>query len=309
MLKFIKKILKKNYVIYFISLFLFQKVFLTPYSRTLNLIKFLINYKNNKNFKMYPKEIGSMILHEEEFYYPKHSIVYNNFLKKLEKKKILYTEYELITKKFFEEKVDCIIDVGANIGYLSLFYYKFFGNKITIHSFEPHPISFFFLKKNLSTYDNITLYNFALGDENKSDFMSIPNHETQRLSNLGLMSIGQHSSYFKTKILIKKFDLLNLSFKKFKSIYIKIDVEGYEDNVLKGMFNFLSSNLKIYLKIEISKHFNNLKKITSKIELLEKCNYNFFIIKDKKFTLLNKHEIIKFLIYRNADIFCKKKKL
>ena len=137
MLKFIKKILKKNYVIYFISLFLFQKVFLTPYSRTLNLIKFLINYKNNKNFKMYPKEIGSMILHEEEFYYPKHSIVYNNFLKKLEKKKILYTEYELITKKFFEEKVDCIIDVGANIGYLSLFYYKFFGNKITIHSFEP----------------------------------------------------------------------------------------------------------------------------------------------------------------------------
>jgi hypothetical protein len=139
--------------------------------------------------------------------------------------------------------------------------------------------------------------------------MSIPSHETQRLSNLGLMSIGQHSSYFKTKILIKKFDLLNLSFKKFKSIYIKIDVEGYEDNVLKGMFNFLSSKLNIYLKIEISKHFNNIKKITSKIELLDKCNYNFFIIKYKKFTMLNKSEIIKFLIYRNADIFCKKKKL
>ena len=88
MLNFIKKILKKNYVIYFISLFLFQKVFLTPYSKILNLIKFLISYKKNKNFKMYPKEISSMILYEEEFFYPKHSIVYNNFLKNLEK--ILY---------------------------------------------------------------------------------------------------------------------------------------------------------------------------------------------------------------------------
>ena len=79
-----------------------------------------------------------------------------------------------------------------------------------------------------------------------------------------------------------------------------------QDNVLKGMFNFLNSNLNIYLKIEINKNFNNIKKITSTIELLEKCNYNFFIVKDGKFMRLSKSEIIKFLIYRNSDIFCKK---
>ena len=72
------------------------------------------------------------------------------------------------------------------------------------------------------------------------------------------------------------------------------------------MFNFLNSNLNIYLKIEINKNFNNIKKITSTIELLEKCNYNFFIVKDGKFMRLSKSEIIKFLIYRNSDIFCKK---
>ena len=65
--------------------------------------------------------------------------------------------------------------------------------------------------------------------------------------------------------------------------------------------------MNIYLKIEVSKHFNNIKKISSTIEFLEKCNYDFYIIKDQKFVMLKKSEIIMFLIYRNSDIFCKKK--
>lgn len=99
-----------------------------------------------------------------------------------------------------------------------------------------------------------------MGNEDKKDFISIPNHEIQNLSDLGLMSIGRHSRHFRTEILVKRFDDINISLKYYKSIYIKIDVEGYEDNVLRGMFNFLNSNLDIYLKIEINKHFNNMKK-------------------------------------------------
>ena len=135
--------------------------------------------------------------------------------------------------------------------------------------------------------------------------MSIPNHEVQRLSDLGVMSIGQHSNNFKTKILIKKLDLLPISFQQFKAIYVKIDVEGYEDNVLKGMSNFLNSNLHLYLKIEMSKEFNNVAKINSTINFIEKLNFKFFIIKNGKFINYSKSQIIKHLIYRNEDIFCK----
>ena len=97
-----------------------------------------------------------------------------------------------------------------------------------------------------------------------------------------------------------------ISFQKFKTIYVKIDVEGYEDNTLKGMYNFLTSNLNFYLKIEINRNFNNVAKINSTINLIEKLNFKFFIIKDGKFINYNKSQIINFLIYRNADIFCKK---
>ena len=72
------------------------------------------------------------------------------------------------------------------------------------------------------------------------------------------------------------------------------------------MVAFLKSDFNIYLKIEINKHFNNVKKIVSTIEILERCNYNFYIIKNQKFIKMNKSEIIMFLTHKNADIFCKK---
>ena len=186
------------------------------------------------------------------------------------------------------------------------FSFKFFSYKIKIHCFEPHPVSYYFLKKNLSSFDNIRLYNFALGNENKEDYMSIPGYESHRLSNLGTMSIGQNSNNLKAKILIKKFDSLTISLQQFKSIYIKIDVEGYEDNVLKGMLNFLHNDINLYLKIEINKDFSNVAKISFIINFIEKLNYKFFTIKNGKFINYNKSQIIKFLIYRNDDLFCKK---
>ncbi len=306
MFNLLKKILKRNHFIYFISRFLYEKIFLSSYRRLMNFFSFLTNYKTNKNFKSHAKEIKKITLYDKEFFYPKYSIFYEEFLKNFETKTPLNMEYNFISKNFFVEKIECILDIGANIGYQSSFYNKFFGNKIEIHCFEPHPISYFFLKKNLTLFDNIKLYNFALGNENKEDYMSIPKHESHRLSNLGVMSIGQNTNDFKTKIQIKKFDSLSISFQKFKTIYIKIDVEGYENNVLNGMCNFLNNGLNFYLKIEINRNFNNLNKISSTINQLEKLNFKFFIIENGKFINYETSQIIKFLIYRNANIFCKK---
>ena len=306
MINFLKKILKKNYFIYSIVNFIYQKFLVSFFTKVKNFITFITKYKKNKEFILNPKEASTINLYEKKFFFPKHSVVYKDHLKKLEEKKTLDEEYDFISKKFFKKKIACIIDVGANIGYQTLFYNKFFSNKTKIYCFEPHPLSFYYLEKNLSIYDNITLNNFALGSEDKYDFMSIPYHEVQKLSDLGVMSIGKHSNYFKTKILIKKFDRLGLILNNYKSIYVKIDVEGYEGNVLEGMTTFLKSNLDIYLKIEISKHFNDVKKIELTIEILDRCHYDFYIIENQKFVKMNKSEIIMFLTYKNIDIFCKK---
>jgi FkbM family methyltransferase len=314
MFNFLTQIIKKNYFIYLFFRFLYEKIFMFCYRRIKNSIIFLINYKKNNFFKLHQKEEAKTIFCNKEFYYHKYSFYYDdNYKIKNQKTQSKYDidrtfekENNLIIKEFFEKEIECILDVGANIGYTSSFYNAFFGNKVKIHCFEPHPVSYYFLKKNLSPFDNIKLYNFALGNENKEDYISIPNNQKFRMSNLGLMSIGQNSNILKTKILVKKFDLLPVLFQQFKEIYIKIDVEGYEENVLKGMYNFLNRNLQIYLKIEINRNYLNIKKINSLINFLETLNYKFFAISNEKFINLNKSELIKYLIYRNTNLFCKK---
>ena len=89
------------------------------YSRLANYIKSLINYKRNKNFKSHAKEIKKIILYNKEFFYPRYSIFYEEFLKNFEAKISLNTEYNLIAKEFFEKEIECILDIGANIGYQS----------------------------------------------------------------------------------------------------------------------------------------------------------------------------------------------
>ena len=118
------------------------------YGKLKNYILSLINYKKNKIFKSHIKETKKIILYNKEFYYPKYSIFYEEFFKNFEEKRTLNIDYNFITREFFEKEIECILDVGANIGYNSLFYNEFFSDKIKIHCFEPHPVSYYFLKKN-----------------------------------------------------------------------------------------------------------------------------------------------------------------
>jgi FkbM family methyltransferase len=56
-----------------------------------------------------------------------------------------------------------IIDAGANVGAFSLWAaHRFPGS--TIHAYEPHPVTFETLKRNIAGYYNITAYNYGLGD-------------------------------------------------------------------------------------------------------------------------------------------------
>ena len=44
------------------------------------------------------------------------------------------------------------------------------------------------------------------------------------------------------------------------------------------MLNFLHNDINIYLKVEINKDFQNVAKISSIINFIEKLNYKFFTI-------------------------------
>ena len=159
---------------------------------------------------------------------------------------------------------DFIWDIGANIGH----YTKIFSGKVSdsgaVYAFEPSPTNFSKLKKNCELLDNIFLFNFGLGEE--EDKVSFQQGED---------SIGATSRIVETNIdgievdIVVGIDLIKNKIAKAPNA-IKIDVEGYEFEVIKGLGKYLSDpNLRL-IGIEI--HFELLKErgVESAPSLIEK---------------------------------------
>ncbi|MDC3131655.1 FkbM family methyltransferase [Pelagibacteraceae bacterium] len=165
---------------------------------------------------------------------------------------------ELFMNGYYEEKqlnilsasidkhsINYFIDIGSNIGIYSILMSSKYSN-LTIHAFEPHKDAFKRLKKNvnLNNFTNkIYLYNYALSSKNGESFLETKNRF--KMSQSGGAKISKKGDI---KIKYKKGDdLIKI---KNQHIAIKIDTEGHELFVLKGIKNLLINN-KIFLQIEI----------------------------------------------------------
>ena len=149
----------------------------------------------------------------------------------------------------FLQAGDTFVDAGANIGWLSLVGAKKVGVNGKIFSFEPVPSTHEILKSNkeLNQFTQIQLNQFALG--NKEENLNIyPEKE-----NRGGASILNHQSENGVEIEVKTLDSLNL---KTAINVIKIDVEGFELDVLKGGIDTIKKD-KPKLIIEHSIDRNN----------------------------------------------------
>ena len=196
----------------------------------------------------------------------------------MDKEIYLFGEYENNQIKFLIKNIEksnfqYFIDVGANSGVYSLIIKKKFKN-IKIISFEPirKSIQKFLanLKKN-PRLNNIKIYEFGLSDKNTRLMMKsqVRNRYIQT-GGFGVVNQNDNLDNFHTEeALFKKGDdILDIQNKK---IILKIDTEGHEESVLKGLIKLLSNNM-IFLQIEIyDRNFSTINKFLKK--------FNFFRMK------------------------------
>lgn len=180
-----------------------------------------------------------------------------------------------VLKHYFKEKRKyTIVDVGGNIGNHSIFFATQVENSV-IYTFEPIPEIYAILRKNIeinNLLNKVKLYNYACGANEGN--ASIYHADVQ---NIGATSIIKDSSG--TLKIIKLDDILNN-----KEIdFIKIDVEGFEYDVLIGAQNILK-NYSPVVWIEIFPE--NYIKIT---KLLNKLSYKKFEKLDEKNFVFKKY--------------------
>jgi FkbM family methyltransferase len=131
------------------------------------------------------------------------------------------------------------LDIGANIGYLSLYAARLVGPKGKVISFEPNPSAYSMLRRNLSLnkFENVTT--FQLGLSNGPGEASL--YLTQ--GNSGSASLRSGSGEAIT-INLEAYDYLAREAGWPAPDVVKIDVEGAEVRVLQGMEDLLSSQTR-----------------------------------------------------------------
>ena len=227
---------------------------------------------------------------EIEFFFKKFFFPEGFLLKRRLQRSIKRNDEQEINlvKKFIKSGTDSI-DVGV---YRGVYSYEMSKYSEKVHSFEPNPIIFKYINKNLKKFiKNIHLYNFALSNQNKTINLKIPirnsnsNKEIfEEYYEMGKATIHNENNfenYENFEIQTKKIDELNFDN---KISFIKIDVEGHELEVIEGAKNTIKRDKPILL-VEIEKQYTK-KEVAESINFINSLGYKsyFFDKKDLKST-------------------------
>lgn len=150
-------------------------------------------------------------------------------------------------RPYFQESPE-IVDIGGYIGnWTNEVISKIPNSNLTI--FEPNQENFNKLLIRYKDYKNIKLINKAVGDDNtKGSYFDLKVEDGRReMSGFINRPIYQGISTEVVELDIITFDSLEIN-----NIidFIKIDVEGYELNVFKGMSNFLEKRMVKFIQFE-----------------------------------------------------------
>jgi len=161
--------------------------------------------------------------------------------------------YEPETTQLLEANLrpgDVVIDVGANIGWFTLLAARCVGDQGKVYAFEPDPSNFEILSKNvaLNGYKNVVPEQKAvsssagwvdlfLDEANLGGHSTIPNENSKKLVRVESIRLDDYPPIIGREI--------NL---------IKMDVEGGEGNVLRGMPNLVGRNQRLSIITEFTPH-------------------------------------------------------
>ncbi|WP_214073563.1 FkbM family methyltransferase [Mucilaginibacter sp. dw_454] len=160
-----------------------------------------------------------------------------------------YIEWSVLSNGTYEDEIsklirislkpgDSALDIGGNIGLQSIRMSRCVGNSGKVFAFEPLNYLQEKFNKNirLNQADNVTLLPFALSDvEGKAEFAINPGIWNQGTFSLLNSDAGPEKQIVEIKVADQLAELSSLQ----SLALVKIDVEGFEHQVLRGMKSLL----------------------------------------------------------------------
>ena len=154
--------------------------------------------------------------------------------------------YEINNLETIIQKDYVCWDIGANIGFYS-FLLASIANSGKVFSFEPITKTYDDLDfgRKMNNFDHINIYNFALGSEQRSQRIFF-NDDSLCVGTASFLESNQFSNF--ELVEINTIDDISIPAPDF----IKIDVEGFQVQVIKGASEFFKQHSPLIM-IEIDK--------------------------------------------------------
>lgn len=151
---------------------------------------------------------------------------------------------------------DCVWDIGANLGLYTTKFSKLVGNKGNVYAFEPSPVNLELLKEAVGDRTNVVIVPVALGAKEMTVTFQQGEDPIGATSKI-VSETSEASGRIGVKVEMVCGDELVSSNRAMPPDMIKIDTEGFELDVLKGLSVTINSLILRTLCIEV--HFGLLQ--------------------------------------------------
>lgn len=211
------------------------------------------------------------------------------------------SSFEILTNlKQIVSELDLIIDVGANSGQFTKAS-NYFYPTAQIYTFEPLEDHFLKIQQTFSKMQSIKVYNLAIGNE--EGFISFNKNKYGHVSSI--LDISEENKYY-PQDQIEKIDVKITSLDTFfketpipNATLIKLDVQGFELEVLKGAVTLIQKVKYIIIEANLETLYTNQPTFTEVNSFLNANGFEVCGMLD--FNLGSKNKYIEVdLLYKKA---------
>ncbi|MCX6291819.1 MAG: FkbM family methyltransferase [Bacteroidetes bacterium] len=177
------------------------------------------------------------------------------------------------------EKEDVILDIGGGTGATASIFAKEFPS-VSVLVFEPQDAARKEIMESTSALTNVQVMAKALGNENKKQLLIIgknsgvssflkftPDYESQHFRD-NMESTGEQETE------MARLDDLQLAFNKI--LIMKIDVQGFELEVLKGAAEALKRTILVILEVNNHSYYDHAPKYFEADEYMRSIHFSLF---------------------------------
>jgi FkbM family methyltransferase len=181
---------------------------------------------------------------------------------------------------------DTVLDIGANLGLVTLQLAALVGPKGMVHAFEPNPALCELLSQSLerNAARNVRLHAHALGLETGRLPLTVPDLN----AGMGSLTTDLPESWPRVEVAVRPLSEVAAEIGLGPVRFVKIDVEGFEAAVLGGGRSWLLSSPPDTIIFELNPNAWDLSADPT-IVLLQEAGYELYMIPKRRFVARVEH--------------------